>query len=314
MPTMSLPPCDLPRLAELCAAQDPRAGLEALAMALGERMPDASWTPVLTRGGWHRLGGVVDARHRRVAEQIHRWAETESGGDLDRLLERHGDAGYLATRLAGKTHYLTAPLGPEPWNFAQLEVEEIQETVDRLLIDPEQVPEDLEELVDPLEAPRLEPIPIGPPRYLFRRCTFMPEMLARAHLEPALTRFLTDWGRSSAGESGPFCAAWVLVLRESMGSGGEARVGLKPVSTRPESPPRLQVEDSTRGARLANLLHAFDREVGYHFAWYFTMLSSPQVPHRVADLVHADLQGAYAYLPARDLRVLREWHAHPYGV
>jgi hypothetical protein len=68
-----------------------------------------------------------------------------------------------------------------------------------------------------------------------------------------------------------------------------------------------------RGAGLANLIHGFDRVVGYPFAWYFHMLTHKPVPHQLAEAVHADLMGAYEYLLARDLKVLRDWHARPYG-
>jgi hypothetical protein len=37
------------------------------------------------------------------------------------------------------------------------------------------------------------------------------------------------------------------------------------------------------------------------------------VPRQLAEALHADLMGAYEYLPARDLKVLRDWHARPSG-
>ena len=69
-----------------------------------------------------------------------------------------------------------------------------------------------------------------------------------------------------------------------------------------------------RGALLANRIHGFDRALGYPFAWYFPMLTSPKVSHRLAEAVHAAPMGAYAYLPARDPKVLRDWYEEPYGL
>jgi len=44
------------------------------------------------------------------------------------------------------------------------------------------------------------------------------------------------------------------------------------------------------------------------------MLSHREVPHQLAESIHKDQMGAYDYLPARDLKVLRDWSAQPYGI
>jgi len=61
---------DTVRLAELCAGQDPAQGLEGVAAALAGQLPGLQFRPALSRGGWHRLGGVVDREHRRVARHL----------------------------------------------------------------------------------------------------------------------------------------------------------------------------------------------------------------------------------------------------
>ncbi|MEW7996397.1 MAG: hypothetical protein AB2825_18395, partial [Candidatus Thiodiazotropha endolucinida] len=68
------------------------------------------------------------------------------------------------------------------------------------------------------------------------------------------------------------------------------------------------------GAELANAVHGYDRVLGYPFAWYFMMLGSTASNYTLADAVLQDQMGAYDYLPKRDLKVLREWEAKPYGV
>jgi hypothetical protein len=49
-------------------------------------------------------------------------------------------------------------------------------------------------------------------------------------------------------------------------------------------------------------------------AWYFFMLTRKKVSPRIAEAIHNDMQGAYAYLAPRDLKVLNDWMAEPYNV
>ena len=59
---------------------------------------------------------------------------------------------------------------------------------------------------------------------------------------------------------------------------------------------------------------AWIRRLGYPFAWFFHMLTDKRISQRLAEAVHADLMGAYAYLPGRDIKVLQDWYDRPYGV
>jgi len=306
------------RMAGICAETDPASGLDALLERLHKGMPGLQFEPVLSRGGWHRLGGVVDENYQRVSDNILQWAERESGGDVDELLLRHGDKGWFATRLAGKTHYLTAPCGDNAEDFIQLEVEELQEVLDRPLIDHDWYPESLEEFLEPLDYPRLEPEPIGRPHYLFRRITPIAELLNEpiraSQAQYNLRRFFRDWNRSSANYGEPFCRYWILALREYMDSDGECRRNPKPVSTFAADLPDLPPGDRLQGVDLANAIHHYDRRLGYPYAWYFMMLSSKAANYTLAEAVLRDQLGAYDYLPARDLKVLRDWEERPYGV
>jgi hypothetical protein len=69
-----------------------------------------------------------------------------------------------------------------------------------------------------------------------------------------------------------------------------------------------------RGAELANAIHGYDRQLGYLFAWFFIMLSRKAANYSLAEAVLGDQVGAYDYLPARDLKVLRQWEERPYAV
>ena len=304
-------------LAQLCARTDPGLGLENLQSQLQCLLPDLNFDWVLTRGHWHRLGGVVDADYRQIDDNIARWVEQESAGDVDELIARYADKGYFATNLAGKTHFFTAASGAKAEDFIQLEIEELQAVLDRPLIAHDWYPESLEELLDPLDYPRLEPEPIGKPYYQFRRLTPIAELMKESPHNQALVnlrRFFQDWDRSSACEGEPFCRHWILAQREYMDSDGECRRVARPVSTFEGELPELPPGETLQGSKLANAIHAYDRHLGYPFAWYFTMLSRKSANFGLAEAVLRDQLGAYDYLPARDLKVLRAWEERPYGV
>ncbi len=302
------------RLAELCASLSGPFDTSGLAAAVQGLLPDLEVRYAMARSGWHRLGGVVDLDGARIAQSIVDWAEAESGGDIDDLMFKLVGQRYFATRLNGLTHYLVAPTGPEPQDFVQLEIEELQEVLDRCITDPDWFPDSIAEFVDPLDFPRLEPEPVGAPRLVFRRLVRVPSLMASGDAGPKLRRFLADWERSSAGESDHFCDHWVLAIREYQGRDGEDHTSAKPVPAIRDPVSGLPSGEVARGAQLANQIHGFDRALGYPFAWYFHMLTDPKVSHRLAEAVHADLMGAYDYLPVRDLKVLRDWYAEPYGV
>jgi hypothetical protein len=304
-------------LAQLCSRLDASLGLDHLQSQIRCLMPDLGFAWVLTRGHWHRLGGVVDADYRPVDDNIVRWAERESGADVDRLIVRYADEGYFATRLAGKTHFFTVPCGPKAEDFIQLEIEELQEVLDRPLLARDWYPESLEELLDPLDYPRLEPEPIGKPYYQFRRLTPIADLLGESPRTRALAdlrRFFEDWDRSSACEGDHFCRHWILAQREYMNSDGECRRVARPVSTLNGDLPELPPGESLHGSKLANAIHGYDRHLGYPFAWFFIMLSSRSANYGLAEAVLRDQMGAYDYLPARDLKVLRGWEERPYAV
>ena len=58
---IDLPIPGLDRLTRLCAEVDTASGIDKLQGSLRSLMPTSDFKWVLTRGNWHRLGGVVDA-------------------------------------------------------------------------------------------------------------------------------------------------------------------------------------------------------------------------------------------------------------
>jgi hypothetical protein len=311
-PDLSQTPDLALRVATACATLPEGAGPTALIESIQPIFPGQEVRLAMTRGGWHRLGGVVDLQGGRIAHQLAEWAQVESGGDLDALLLKVRDLRYFATRLNGQTHYLVVQTGPAARDFIQIEVEQVQEVLDRCLTDPDWFPDSVEEFVDPLDFPRLEPEPVGPSRLAFRRLVRIADLMGSEDAGPRLRRFLDDWDRSSAGESA-FCEHWVLSIREYRDRDGDDRLSAKPVPLPVAAIPALPDGEVARGAKLANQIHGFDRTLGYPFAWYFHMLTNPKVSHRLAEAVHGDLMGAYDYLPAKDIKVLSDWYDSPYA-
>lgn len=272
---------------------------------------------VMERSGWHHLGGVVDADLKPIASQLRAWAERESGGDVDVLMDKYTGQALYATRLDGCTLYFTASTGDKALDYLQLEIEVMQEMLDRPLFDPEFMPDNLEEFLDPMDFPRLENQAVGQPYYRFRRLNLMSEILADQNMHSRhvqnLLRFVDDWNKSSAGEEA-FCQYWVMILHEYHGSDKVVHYNFRPTPASLESLPSLPHAAGVHGSELAKSIHGFDRQAGYAFAWYFFMLTHKGVDTNVAEDVLRDQMGAYDYLPARDLKILRAWEQRPYSL
>ncbi len=303
------------RVAEAVAAATPSARHRGLLETVARAMPGLAFEVAATRRGWYRIGGVLGPDGERIAWQLRDWAEA-CGGAAE-IVAAHADDGYLATRLCGRTHYLMAPSGDRPLDFVQLEVDEIEERLDRPLIDPDNPPDDLEDLIDPLGGERLDPALVGVPRYELRRVTdFSPcleDAASRFCGDARFRRFLTDWIASTAGGAARLHEHWVFTLVPYTDRFGEPRFHVEP-RPRAEDLGRLDGVARPRGGDLARLIHAHDRAAGYPMAWYFQMVAGHGVSHRIAESVLEDQMGAYAYLPAKDLAVLRNWGREPYAL
>lgn len=314
---MNLPAFDVAALVEAC--QQAQAGTcePSLLQQLHKVLPEYDFTPVLTRDGWYRIGGVVSSEGKHIHDKLEDWLDAESGGDVLELYNKYSDQGLCASRYDGKTHYFVARTGNRPQDFIQLEIEELIEVLDRPLFNADEVPELLEELIDPVDSEHFDYTPIGQPHYVFRRIIPIAEYLdsfdQELDIKPPIMRFMSDWQRSSAGETDDFCRHWVLSFREYVDGYGEPRFHAKPITTYSGEVPEIG-HDIPHGAELANLIHGFDRQLGYPFAWFFFMLTHKQVSHQIAEAIHDDLMGAYDYLPIRDMKVLRDWYDRGYGV
>lgn len=311
-------PVNEDRLKSLIDSFIPGTEAASVVGALNDLMPELEWRRVMTRSHWHRLGGVVDKDYQRVADNLREWVEAIGGEDVDDLIAQYADLDYFATRLAGKTHYFTAPCSDSPADFLQLEVEELQEVVDRPLIEPDYYPDSLEEFLDPVEYTHAEPVPIGEARLAFRRISSIAQLIQQAGEESQvqpnlnLVRFLLDWQQSSAFEGQHLCRHWVMTINSYKDRDGEDKLILRPKSVHEGDIP--DKDSSVHGSELAVYIHTYDRHMGYPFAWYFHLLGQKSAHQDIIDKVLKDQLGAYDYLPARDVKILRKWEERPYAV
>ncbi|MFA7321457.1 MAG: hypothetical protein WC000_08335 [Dokdonella sp.] len=311
------------RIAELCVRVPASAGPDALARALSALVPELVFREVLARGGWYRLGGVVDAAGVHLADDLEQWAGAElaaRGDDMGALCEDFAGRGLRATRLSGRTHYFVAASGPSATDFVQIEIEELQEVVCHALFAGDTVPTGIEELVDPRggeDGCGAAARPLGAPFLALRRLTPIDDFVARMRAqkpEPQpIHRFIAAWGKSSAGAVTQFSNHWVLALREHLDRYRQPVLHAKPVAALNGEPPKFAAAFGMQGLALRDALARYDKAVGYPMAWFFHMLTTRSAPHALAAAVIDDLQAGFHYLPDRDAAVVKEWLYQPYG-
>lgn len=307
-----------PGIVETCTKVAVSSGPGALVKALSDALPEWKFRHAMSRGGWYRLGGVLDDKGQRISDNLERWVEDaldERDGDFNQLIDDFADQTLYATRLVGQTHYLVAMASEETDGFLQLEIEDLQEMRVHQLFANE--PASLEELVDPRGGSD-KPQPVGLPFYNFRRIqhigAFLGRMLAQKPEPAPIHRMLEDWGKSSASHTSPYYNHWVIATREHLDRYHQPVFRAQPIPTLAGDPPEFDCTGDTSGLKLHDVLTHFDREAGYPMAWYFHMLTTKAVPHWVAQTVVEDSLAGFAYLPQRDVDVVRNWLHRPYAV
>lgn len=309
-----------PKLVEACTLTSVAAGPNALIKELGKQVPELPFRRTLCRGGWYRLGGVVAADGSRVSDDLEQWVEQallDHDGDFQSLHDAYVGSGLRATRRVGRTHYFVSLTGDTATDFVQLEVEDLQEVLSHTLFDEDSVATSVEDLVDHRQS-EFSGQPIGLPTYAFRRITAVNEFLAKARAqqpEPqAIHRFIEDWSKSSAGNTTALCNHWVIGVREHLDRYRQPIYRAQPVPAIDGGPPAFTTKEGVRELALHDALIAFDRQVGYPFAWFFHLLTTKAVPHWVARVVVEDALAGFAYLPRRDEEIVRNWLHQPYRV
>ncbi|GHT99523.1 hypothetical protein FACS1894154_06760 [Betaproteobacteria bacterium] len=313
-----------PALQTACKQATVSSGIGELLTQLANAQPEWPFQHRLSRGGWYRPGGVVDAAGNPIADNLETWAEAAldaHAGDLALLLEDLETTPRYATRFIGSTHYLIAPTGEGAADFLQLEIEQLQETGSHRL--GEGAPNTPGELLDPLEIKtRLQaPLPTTA-HYHFRRVIHVGAMLermcTRSPATPPIQRLLDDWQNSSAGIAAPFHQHWLIAFREYLDRYQQTQYRAQPIAAHTDKPgdkpPAFALAPGANGLKLHAALQAFDRETGYPFAWFFHLLTTKAIPQWVAQTTVEDALNGFAYLPQRDVDIVRNWLHRAYVV
>ena len=311
----------LDNLAREIEATSPRPHHSAVLEIANRICTNCTFRYALNRSGWYRPGGIIKSDGTRIADNLEKWAKAElkaCGGDMHELVERHAESGLIVTRHSGRTHYFVAAYGPAPSDFLQLEVEELQEVLDRQLIDNDTQPEDLQDLLEPLNPVELETQAVAAPRYRFRRMIDMRQTLARVsssgNRNAGLPRLFTEWGNSSAAARGHFSDHWIVGLREHQDRYRNPVLAVSLVSRHARELKPFQWNVDLSGIDMLKQLQAFDRAAGYPSAWYAHLVAGAITPAKVAYGVARDLDEGYSYLPDTEAALVKSWVAAPYSV
>lgn len=321
MNTCVLEEATLKQLAEEIAQIKPLPHHANLLTAVNRHLTGCAFQFALTQEDWYRLGGIIRADGLRVTDDLENWAETEltrCDDDVGVLIDRHFQDDFFATRLVGKMHYFVARYGSAPADFLQLEIEELQEVLDRHLIDRENPPTDLSEFIDPISPQTLPFQAVSRPRYHLHQLTDIRPAIARLTgpdepLAPT-QRLLKEWVASRAGAHNHFSQHWIITLREHTDCYRQTVMTATPLSLHARKLRYFHWDIEKHGAELANQLADFDRVAGYPFAWYFHLVAGSLTPHYVALKVKQDLETGYSYLAKPDWVVLESWLKSPYTI
>lgn len=309
------------QLAKICKNASQEDDDNALLAKIQAIIPDNPVHLAKTGEEWYRLGGVVTTDGARIANDLTEWTERtfiECGKNLQTLIEHSHELQLLASRQIGNTLFFVVETDDEAQQFIQIDIDKTHEIADRLLVSEKNPPEDLEEFIDPLEPEAIEAFSIGASRYTYRRKTdvavFMDEISKHYIEEHPVLRFMKDWNRSSARLSHKLCHDWIIRPYRHTGRFGEQIINVEIINTGQKNLPDLDDVTGKKGVALHNVLTRFDRQAGHPFAWFFYMLKGKHVSQRTGLAVYKDISNGFAYLPERDIAIIKDWIDTPYSV
>lgn len=301
-------------LEHACTRVDPRVGFWSLVDELSAAA-QCTFVPGACTKGWYLPGGVVTANFERIADKLGPWC-SQFESSFEAFVERIAEEDLRVTRYAVRTHYFIATIGDGPHDVLQVEVHELEEQIDRLLLDPCDPPTSLDQLLDPLEPIHLPHLALSPPHFEFVRGITMNHILDFIEPTSTLGRFFLDWSSSTAAKSERLERHWNIELGEASLPVTIQLQRARPIAVREQAIARLISRTEKlplpRGTELARLLHDLDRDAGYPMAWYFGLVADKRVPARLALAVYEDLSHGFAYLPMRDAELLEQWVTQPY--
>lgn len=308
------------KIDEICKMLVPDQDDYTLLQKLQTELPEHTVRLAKSDDEWYRVGGIVNRNGDRIAQDLIEWVERtfiECGHDFQVLIDHALDQQLIATRQTGKTLYFVVETGHQAEDFLLLEIDKSHEVSDRLLINEAALPEDQEDIIDPLIPSKVESFNFGHSYYQYRRKTdvrlFLKSLNEHYKEEHSVKRFLDDWNRSSARET-VFSREWIVRPYQHIGRYGEQIINAEIINVHQQQLPHLDDMTPKHGESLQRLLGRFDRQAGYPFAWFFFMLKGRLVSPHNGENVYKDLNGDFSYLPKRDEAILRDWVASPYNI
>ncbi|SFX61369.1 hypothetical protein [Marinospirillum alkaliphilum] len=276
--------------------------------------PELTFHHRLTRSGWYRPGGVCTSQGQILATDLEAWLNQALGKveDFEQLLADLEIMQPLVTRFNGSTHFFTASYGKAPEACWQLEVEELQEVMDRKLLNGDaELPEDLADLLEPMHPARLDGHPVGAPKYRLGCLTNLHLALEEAVNAPLLQRFFREW-QEATGDAVDFHQFWFFQRHESLTRYGVAQLRLQPHAIKARHLKTLPWDLTVEPMALATQLRSYDKAAGYNGAWYFGLVAGNLVPRELAARLQDDWLAEYRYIAERQAALIRDWLHQPY--
>ncbi|WP_404417620.1 hypothetical protein [Marinospirillum sp.] len=305
---------DLEKLAEGISLVKPRPHHAPLMSYLQQAWPEVEFKHQLTRSGWYRPGGVLSFSGQLLSHDLEAWLNQvqEKVEDFAQLLVDLEVIQPQVTRFNGATHFFTASYGKQPLSCWQLEIEELQEVLDRRLLNeqgPE--PEDIADLLEPLQPAALDAQAMGAPFYRLGRLINLRQAVQNATNAPLIERFLEEW-QQAPGRTQAFHSHWFFQRHESLTRYGVTQLRMQPHAIKAKQLKTLPWNLHTDALELAAQLRAYDKTAGYNGAWYFGMVAGNLVPRDLAARLLEDWQEGYRYISDLQAALVRGWLHQPY--
>jgi hypothetical protein len=137
----------------ICQAAPATPDDTALISALNSRYPDTPFKLISKRSGRTWDVGIIEDTGTRITDNLGAWIDQElalTNNEARAVWEKYKDKGMIRTEREGSSLFLTAPFGPDPDQFHQLEILSGEEVTTQLLFNPKDVfpPEDRHDLVN----------------------------------------------------------------------------------------------------------------------------------------------------------------------
>lgn len=291
----------------------PRPHHTGLIQQLEELLPGVRFHYQLTRSGWYRPGGLISPIGEVITRDIESWLDQQEAHaeDFETLVAELEPLKLKVFNLNGSTHFFTVSSGPRPQDGWQLEIEELQEVLSRPLITEELIPEDMADLLTPLEADNLEPQPISWPVYRFSCLRPISELFSRSVNQSDLQRFFDEWQQITQN-SISFDRHWFFQISENLSRFKVAELRLQPRNIKADKLRLMPWDLTAPPSALSAQIRCFDKAAGFAGAWFLNMVAGNLVPRELPARLQRDWQDEYRYLPESMMALIRNWLHRPY--